>query len=77
MITNIEEKEKLKRELDFALKPLNERELIVIKNRILKDKPLTLKELGRKLNVSSERVRQIEGMALKKIKAFLKKRRVI
>jgi RNA polymerase sigma-32 factor len=77
MITNVQERKKLKNELNLALKTLNERELLIIKNRILRDKPMTLKELGRKLNISTERVRQVEATALKKIKSFLKSRSVI
>jgi RNA polymerase sigma-32 factor len=77
MITNIQEREKLKNELNLALKTLDERELLIIRNRILRDKPMTLRELGRRLNISAERVRQVEAMAVKKIKSFLKSRSVI
>jgi DNA-directed RNA polymerase sigma subunit (sigma70/sigma32) len=36
---------------------------------------LTLQELGKKLNVSGERIRQIENQALKKMKKIFKKER--
>ena len=72
ILTKIQEEEKIKRELDTALKALEERERFIIENRILRDNPLTLEELGTKLNISRERVRQIENEALKKMKTILK-----
>ena len=74
IITRAEEEEKVKSELETALESLKERERFIIENRILKDKPLTLEELGTKLNLSRERVRQIEGVALQKIRHVLEKR---
>jgi RNA polymerase sigma-32 factor len=51
-----------------AMKRLNEKEVYVVKHRIMTDSPLTLQEIGDTLNLSRERVRQIEGEALKKLK---------
>ncbi|NWG02858.1 MAG: sigma-70 family RNA polymerase sigma factor, partial [Syntrophaceae bacterium] len=51
-----------------AMKRLSEKEIYVIKNRIMADEPLTLQEIGNELKLSKERVRQIEGEALKKLK---------
>jgi RNA polymerase sigma-32 factor len=76
IITEVEEEEKVKKELEIALESLTERERLIIEGRILKDKPLTLEELGKKLGLSRERVRQIESSALKKIKTVLEKRGV-
>jgi RNA polymerase sigma-32 factor len=73
VITRVEEEEELKRGLEVALKSLKERERFVVENRILTDKPLTLEELGTKLNLSRERVRQIENTALKKMKGVLER----
>lgn len=50
-----------------AIETLTNREQIIIKARKLKDKSLTLDELGKKLEISKERVRQIETRALKKL----------
>ena len=50
------------------MKRLNEKEVYVVKNRIMADSPLTLQEIGDTLNLSRERVRQIESEALKKLK---------
>ncbi len=66
-----EEKKIQSRQINNALKSLNEKEVYVIRNRIMADVPLTLQELGHRLKVSRERVRQIEGEALKKLKGRL------
>lgn len=63
-----EEKKIREREVSDAMKRLNEKEVYVIKNRIMSDSPLTLQEIGDHLKLSRERVRQIEGEALKKLK---------
>jgi len=63
-----EEKGIREREIEKAMKRLNEKEIYVIKNRIMSDSPLTLQEIGDHLALSRERVRQIESEALKKLK---------
>jgi len=55
-------------EVQRALRRLNEKEIFIIKNRIMADEPLTLQEIGSQLKLSRERVRQIESEALKKLK---------
>lgn len=60
---------KLKKDyINQAISKLNEREKIIIKLRKLKDKSITLDELGKMLKISKERVRQIETKALSKLK---------
>ena len=56
------------------LESLKEREKYIIENRILTDTPMTLDEIGKKYNISRERVRQIENSALKKIKKAFKEK---
>ena len=51
-----------------AIETLNDREKTIIKLRKLADKSSTLDDLGKKLNISKERVRQIETKALSKLK---------
>jgi RNA polymerase sigma-32 factor len=54
-----------------ALDELNDRELLIIRERRLRDEALTLETLGAKLGISKERVRQIEHLALKKMRAAM------
>jgi len=66
---SLEQERKIReREVHSAMKHLNQKEEYVIKNRIMTDSSLTLREIGNHLNLSRERVRQIEGEALKKLK---------
>ena len=67
-LVQAQEKKIREREVLNAMKRLNEKEVYVIKNRIMADTPLTLQEIGDHLKLSRERVRQIEGEALKKLK---------
>jgi RNA polymerase sigma-32 factor len=68
MLAREQEKEVREKEVYRALKRLNEKEVFIIKNRIMSDDPLTLQEIGDQLKLSRERVRQIESEALKKLK---------
>ncbi|ETD27603.1 RNA polymerase sigma factor RpoD [Helicobacter canis] len=64
-------KEDLRAQIDEVLSQLNEREQSVIKMRfgLLEDESdRTLEEIGKELNVTRERVRQIESSAIKKLK---------
>jgi RNA polymerase sigma-32 factor len=57
--------------LQGALSALSNRELVIIKERRLREEGETLEALGQKLGISKERVRQIEQTALKKLKSAL------
>jgi len=64
-------KDDLKLQIEGVLEQLNEREKAVIKMRfgIMDDESdRTLEEIGKELNVTRERVRQIESSAIKKLK---------
>ena len=50
---------------------LNDRERTIIKLRKLREKSITLDQLGQKLKISKERVRQIETKALEKLKVAI------
>ena len=63
-----EEKKIREHEVQNAMRRLNEKEVYVIKNRIMVDEPLTLQQIGDHLKLSRERVRQIESEALIKLK---------
>ena len=68
VIAQEEEKKIREHEVQHAMKRLNEKEVYVIKNRVMADEPLTLQQIGDHLKLSRERVRQIESEALKKLK---------
>ncbi|MGX3011986.1 RNA polymerase sigma factor RpoD [Helicobacter sp. 23-1044] len=64
-------KDDLRNQIEDVLSQLNERERAVIKMRfgLLDDESdRTLEEIGKELNVTRERVRQIESSAIKKLK---------
>jgi len=63
-----EEDDVLKGEVHEALGNLSDRERFIISQRIMADDPMTLQELGDTFQISRERVRQIEGEALRKLK---------
>jgi RNA polymerase primary sigma factor len=69
--TDVVMNDDLNRQIDEVLEQLNEREQAVVRMRfgLLDDKSdRTLEEIGKELNVTRERVRQIESSAIKKLK---------
>ena len=50
---------------------LRERELDIVRERLLNDAPATLQEIGEKYGISRERARQIEERLKKKLRRFL------
>lgn len=67
-------KEKFESHIEDLFITLNENEKIILRERILSDSPTTLKILGEKLNISRERVRQIEARLIQKIRKHLDNR---
>lgn len=69
-------KETLHKDLEELLNVLDDREREIIKLRygLEDEEPQTLEEVGEKLNISRERVRQLEQRALKKLKALALKK---
>ena len=64
-------KDDLNNQIDEVLDQLNEREKAVIRMRfglLMDESDRTLEEIGKELNVTRERVRQIESSAIKKLK---------
>ena len=55
----------------MALNGLNERERFIVRERKLRDAPRTLESLGNELNLSKERVRQLEAAAFQKMRKSL------
>lgn len=68
LLAQEEEKKIREQKVNNAMGRLSEKEMYVIKNRVMADEPLTLQEIGDHLKLSRERVRQIESEALKKLK---------
>ena len=60
--------------LKDALTHLSEREYNILRERRLKEEAITLEELGVRLGISKERVRQIESRALEKLRNALTQR---
>jgi len=54
-----------------AMRDLSERERLIIRERKLEEEAVTLEELGVRLGISKERVRQIEGNAIEKLRRAL------
>ena len=67
-----EEKAEKAKILYKCITQLDEREQIVIKNRMLTDSPITLEVLGEQFGVSRERIRQIEKKAFAKLSEYVK-----
>ncbi|MBC6414392.1 MAG: RNA polymerase sigma factor RpoH [Chromatiales bacterium] len=61
-----------RKRLNDALKSLDERSLTILKARWLSDKKVTLYELAQQYKVSQERIRQIEKLALQKLRRAIK-----
>jgi RNA polymerase primary sigma factor len=61
----------LQRDLDQLLEELPPRELRVLQLRygLLGDEPLTLKEVGKKMGITRERVRQLEAQAFSRLRS--------
>lgn len=66
-----QESKKFKLMASKALSSLNPRERLIMTKRYLSEKPMSLNEIGQSLNISRERVRQIEKRALEKAKSIL------
>jgi RNA polymerase sigma-32 factor len=73
--TEVAEREELdgrKALLPKALSVLNDRELRILSERRLRDRPATLEELASYFGVSRERVRQIEHRAFEKVRTEMR-----
>ena len=72
-----QEKTLLKKSLKHLRPKLKTKELFILDNRLLCEKPMTLQEIGNQFSVSREAIRQTESNLLKKIKKELQARRAV
>ena len=70
-ISEREEQQRVNGSVARAIGGFNERESYIIKNRLMAEDPNTLLQICHHFQVSRERVRQIEGKALRKIRTEL------
>ena len=66
-----EERARSRRDVRAALVGLDDREKLIVRERLMAEEPRTLQELGEILGVSKERVRQIEERTRSKLRAKL------
>ncbi len=63
--------ELVQNKLKTLLPKLSEKELYILKNRLMTDDPVTLREIGEQYSITRERVRQIEARLTQKIREHL------
>jgi len=61
----------LSEKMEEFSKGLKDKELVIFRERLLNEEPLTLREIGARYGISRERVRQIEERVKKKLKDYL------
>lgn len=71
LLGECQEREQLRRQVADAVSMLGEKERFVVERRITADEPLTLQDIADHFGISRERVRQIEGNALRKVRMAL------
>lgn len=64
---------RMRRMAERALDALDERERLIVRERLLNDETLSLRELSEQFGVSRERVRQLEARALRKMREALRR----
>ena len=70
-ISTAQEQVRVQGRVGEALARLDQRERYIIEQRVMSDRPLTLKELGEHFGFSRERARQLEIRAKEKLKQEL------
>jgi RNA polymerase sigma-32 factor len=63
----------LREKMELFAQGLKDKELVIYRERLLNEEPVTLREIGEKYGISRERVRQIEERVKRKLKSFLTK----
>ena len=71
--TEKEYRQVLKEKMQRFAEALKDKELVIFRERLLTEEPLTLREIGERYGISRERVRQIEERVKKRLRAYLTK----
>jgi RNA polymerase sigma-32 factor len=71
MYAETQSRELLRDKMESFANTLKDKELVIYRERLLNEDPVTLREIGEKYGISRERVRQIEERVKKKLKAYL------
>ncbi len=71
LVAEVEIRQFLRRGVNELLPSLNEKERFIVARRLMADEPMTLQKIGSRFEISRERVRQIEGGVLRKLKRAL------
>jgi RNA polymerase sigma-32 factor len=71
-IADTQYRDLLREKMEQFAKGLKDKELVIYRERLLNEDPLTLREIGDKYGISRERVRQIEERLKRKLKTYLK-----
>jgi RNA polymerase sigma-32 factor len=72
-VAEAEYRQALSEKMEQFAATLKDKELIIFRERLLSEEPLTLREIGERYSISRERVRQIEERVKRKLKAYLNK----
>ncbi len=62
----------LRSKLEKFARTLKGRDMVIYRERLMSDKPLTLKQIGDRYGVTKERARQLEKRLLEKLRDYLK-----
>lgn len=63
--------EVLKDKINAFKHKLNEKEVVILENRIIAETPMTLQEIGNRYGITKEAVRKAEARLLKRLKEYL------
>ncbi|MDD6088313.1 MAG: RNA polymerase factor sigma-32 [Desulfovibrionaceae bacterium] len=69
-LADMEISDLLRSRLEKIMPTLSEKEVYILKNRLLTDDPVTLREIGERYHITRERVRQLEARLLQKLRDF-------
>jgi len=72
-VANAEYRQVLGEKIEQFASGLKDKDLVIFRERLLNEEPLTLREIGERYGISRERVRQIEERLKKRLKDYLSK----